>query len=156
MRDCTRAISMVVAVLLAGGAWADDSLPAPPAAHVSGSGYLRDIMHRLDSTWYDRVKTELESEQERARYLERLTGALAEMAGTTDALAESAPSLPLDAAGQARFADLARHLHARVARMRELAEHNDFTGLRQAYSEVEQTCRQCHSLYRDPRPSAGH
>ena len=148
-------LTLVVAGLLACTAGVADTAAPPAEAHASDSEHLRDLMHRLDSTYYDRIKTELEAERERAFYLERLSAALAEMAGTTDALAETAPDLGLDESGRARFTALARELHSQVSVLREFADRHDFAGFRRAYGEVERTCQACHALFRDPYPEGG-
>jgi cytochrome c556 len=134
-------------VLLVGTA-----LAAPPTGHVLRSDELRALMKRMDALVYEETYTELDLDLERARQARALAAAADELAGTADAIAESALVLPLDETARTRFTELANQLYNRALAVQSASSGPDLQALRSAFGELEGTCIECHALFRNPIP----
>ena len=121
-----------------------------PALHAVHDARLRNLMREMNSLMFERMRTELELDQERRQKALQIGRVAAEMEETVADIIDSLPRLPLNEDEQISFLALAEKLRDQVRMVKDLADHNHIDAIPGTLRQMTTTCTMCHHLFRKP------
>jgi hypothetical protein len=133
----------------------DQSLPSAGLAeattlHAVQDARLRHLMREMNSLMFERMRTELELDQERRQKAVQIGRIADEMAQTVVYIIDSLPRLSLNEHEETAFLTLAERLRNQVKLLQEQAEHNYLDAIPGTLRHITTTCTMCHQLFRKP------
>jgi hypothetical protein len=147
-------ISRFLALLLfAAAAACTEPAPTPDAAvraetHADRGDRLRDTMRHLKELVDERKNTVKMTDKQRAHYLTDLINTAGEVVHAAEILLNRGSRRDLGPGPRQRFYELADRLYAQAANVENQAVQSDFMDMDQAYHRLDETCRDCHRLFR--------
>jgi cytochrome c556 len=154
MTTRTPGIRFLPVLLFAAAAACTAPVTTPDAAvraepHADSGDRLRDIMHHMKELVDVRRDTVKMTDAQRAQYLKDLVNTAGEVVIAAERLVNSGPARDLGPGTRRRFYDLADRLYAQAANVENQAKQSNFMDMDQAYHGLDETCRDCHRLFRD-------
>lgn len=120
-----------------------------PALHAIHDARLRNLMREMNSLMFERMRTELELDQERRQKAVQIGRVAAEMEQTVGDIIDSLPRLSLNEDEQISFLALAEKLRNQVRMVKEQADHNYIDAIPGTLQHITTTCTMCHHLFRE-------
>ncbi|MGR9108254.1 MAG: hypothetical protein ACU843_15140 [Gammaproteobacteria bacterium] len=141
---CITACSRTSSRIPAGG------LPdnADPALHAVQNERIHELMTEMNSLMYDRMRTELDIEQERRRRTTQIAAVARSMSATIDGVITTLPTLNLRTDEQKTFAALVEKLKTQADQLEGQASRNEFGAIPQTLERMKRICAACHQLFR--------
>lgn len=126
------------------------SLPntGQPALHALHDTRLRDLMAEMNSLMFERMRTELELDQERRQRARQIAASAAGLTRTIDAIVATLPRLNLNPGEQTTFIALANKLRGQTKLLEEQASRNQIDAMPATLDQMASTCTACHQLFR--------
>lgn len=119
-----------------------------PALHAVHDNELRELMLRMDVLMQERFMTEVQVDNERRKYTQRIADTALRLSQTVDTIVGKMPGLSLTQVEQSTFLALASKLNQQARSLNEIARHNRVDEIDGALHQINTTCVSCHALFR--------
>ena len=119
-----------------------------PALHAVQNERLNDLMLRMNALIFEQIRTEIEISQDRRRKALRIAKAAGKLQQSVDLIIAVQPSLNLEQHESAAFVALANKLKKQAIQLENLARDNQIKALPEYMTQITNTCKACHSLFR--------
>jgi len=117
--------------------------------HTVHSKKLLETMQRLNILSRNRDAPVRESDERRNEYLQNLIDTAGEVVVAAEALDKAGPEGDMDRNERAVFHTMAERLYVEAANIEIQARDSNFMELQEAYRRLDETCNDCHRLFRD-------
>jgi cytochrome c556 len=136
--------------VMAGCSAQPKSLPdsGRPALHAIHDSQLHQLMAEMNHLMFERMRTELEIDQERRKKSLKIAKVASEMSNTITDVIDTLPRLALSPNEQTTFLTLADTLRSRVKTLEEQAHRNYIDAIPETLEQIAATCTGCHHLFR--------
>jgi len=119
-----------------------------PALHAVQNERLSDLMLRMNALVFEQIRTEIEIGQDRRRKTLRIAEAAGKLQQSVDLIVAVQPSLNLEQHESVAFVALANKLKKQAIQLENLARDNQIEALAESMTQITNTCKACHSLFR--------
>lgn len=116
--------------------------------HAVYSENLREIMHRLNQSIYDRELETTQDESVRMQYTRQLFDEASELYLAAEKLTQALPGFDLSEVEKDVFEGLARQLQIEANNLGYMSKNNDQHGMDAVFKRLNDTCAACHELFR--------
>ena len=117
--------------------------------HAEHGGRLQDTMRHLQKLMLERKAAVNKTDELREQYLKDLIDTAGEVLHAAEILVNHGPVQDLGPGQRHRFYDLADRLYAQAANVENQARQSNFMDMDEAYRRLDETCNNCHRLFRD-------
>ena len=122
--------------------------------HAVHNAQLREVMQGFNNLMFEQMYTELELDEQRLRYSQRIAKSAGELAKAAENLPRIAEGLGLTVNEKTLFLERAAELQTKATHLQEAALNKDANAMRHWLLRMEITCNNCHRLFRGPRSSS--
>ncbi len=116
--------------------------------HAIQSDLIKDIMHRINSSYYEAAPDEFESDENLQENITHLIININELMIATLYLNRAMPAFDLTDEEKQIFQSVAAQLNQEAISLRQATEKRDYHKMNVSYQRLTDTCAACHELFR--------
>ena len=116
--------------------------------HAIQSDIIRDIMHRINHSYYESQIDEFQREEALVENTTYLIVSVNELLVASEFLTHALPGFNLTEEEKDIFQAVAIQLQVEASNIRKAAERRDYEQMNASYQRLTDTCGACHELFR--------